>query len=72
MKVPVDHVVADEVFALQRVTERFDSLNQGSSAFVVPTEGFVAAVSIPTDGERRDEVLGPTDWVQWIGQPKAA
>jgi hypothetical protein len=35
-------------------------------------EGVVAAVAIPTHGERRDEVLWPADGVAWICQSETA
>jgi hypothetical protein len=72
MKIPVDHIVTNEVCGPQRAPERFDSPDQGSSAVVVSMEGFVPAVSISTDGERRDQVLRPADGVVWIRQSETA
>jgi hypothetical protein len=72
MKIPVDQIAANEVFGSQRAPEQFDSLDQGLSPSVVPMEGFVSAVSSPTDGERRDQVFGPAADVAWICQSEPA
>ncbi len=71
MKVPVDHIVAAKVVYSQRTSEHFDSLNQRLRACVVTTKGIVAAISVPADSERRDEVHWPTDWVVRFGQAES-
>ena len=64
--------MGSEVTFFQQVPKRFDTCNQRSSSSVVSIEGVVEAIPSPSDGERRDEVLGPADDIMWICHSETA